>query len=192
MAMFQQSGSRDYNGLAMLPVGKWRLLTFVLAAACVVPSLSALIVEEREYHGKKVTCVHGGAWLAQTTIGVYSRARIYEQVFTGTVQSAVEITDTDKRLQITPDEVFLGDAAGEITATVNQACLPENLPEIKAGDKWLFYVRTKKYLHPEGKPAYITSDGLMVPFDGPSKPVSQAQNDICLLRHHSDNGSCVE
>jgi hypothetical protein len=158
----------------------------------VVPSLSALIVEDREYHGKKVRCIHGGAWITETRLGVYHRARIYEKVFTGTVQSAVEITDTDKRLEITPDEVFLGDAAGEITATVNQACLPENLPEIKAGDRWVFYLRTGKYLHPEANPPYISSDGLMVPFDSPSKPVSEAQNDICLLRHHSDNRNCME
>jgi hypothetical protein len=192
MAIFQQSCSRDYNGFAMLPVGKWRFLTFVLAAVCVVPSLSAVIVEEREYHGKRVTCVHGGAWIAQSAQGVYTRALGYEQVFTGTVQSVVEITDTDKRLEITPDEVLRGDAAGKITAIVNQACMPQNLPEIKAGDRWLFYLFAKRYLHPEANPPYITSDGLVLHFDSPSKPVSQAQNDICLLRHHSDSRGCIE
>jgi hypothetical protein len=76
---------------------------------------------------------------------------------------------------------------------VNQACLPENLPEIKAGDKWIFYLRTKKYLHPDAKTPYISTDGLIVVFDSPSKPVSQAQNDICLLRHHSDESErCAE
>jgi hypothetical protein len=153
-----------YNTEVMRSPRKRRLCVFILAVTCAVPFLSAVIVEEREYHGKRVKCVHGGAWIAETTLGVYSRARIYEQVFAGTVHSAVELTDTDKRLKITPDEVFLGDAAGEITAIVNQACLPENLPEIKAGDKWLFYLRTKRYLHPESKPPYITTDGLMVPF----------------------------
>jgi hypothetical protein len=176
----------------MLPVGIWRFLAFVLAAVCVVPSLSAVIVEEREYHGKKVTCVHGGAWIAQSAQGAYTRALGYEQVFTGTVQSVVELTDTDRRLEITPDEVFRGDAAGKITATVNQACMPQNLPEIKSGDRWLFYLITKRYFHREANPPYITSDGLMVHFDSPSKPVSQAQNDICLLRRQSDSRGCVE
>ncbi len=60
-------------------------------------------------------------------------------MFTGTVQSAIEISFTDRRLKIIPDEILFGDVAREITATVNQACLPENLPEIKAGDKWLFF-----------------------------------------------------
>jgi hypothetical protein len=177
----------------MLPSRKWRLLVFLLALAFRVPSLSALIIETRQYRGTQVQCVHGGAWLSETDLGVYSGARLYEQVFTGTVRSAVEITFTDKRLQIIPDEVFLGDVAGEITATVNQACLPENLPEIRAGDKWVFYLRTKKYLHPDAKTPYISTDGLIVVFDSPSKPVSQAQNDICLLRHHSDESeSCAE
>jgi hypothetical protein len=90
-------------------MGKLRLFTFVLAAAGVVPSLSAVISGTREYHGKKVTCLYGGASIAQHSLGVYSRARLYRQVFTGTVQSAVEITDTDKRLEVTPDEIFLGD-----------------------------------------------------------------------------------
>jgi hypothetical protein len=177
----------------MLPSRKWRLLVFLLALTFRVPSLSALIIETRQYRGTQVQCVHGGAWLSETDLGVYSGARLYEQVFTGTVQSVVEITFTDRRLQIIPDEVFLGDVAGEITATVNQACLPENLPEIKAGDKWIFYLRTKKYLHPDAKTPYISTDGLIVVFDSPSKPVSQAQNDICLLRHHSDESErCAE
>jgi hypothetical protein len=146
----------------------------------VVPSLSAVIVERREWHGKKIQSVHGGGWLfAPKTCGTQG----YERVFTGTVQSVTEISDTGRRLQIRPDEVFLGDFIGSVTATVNQACLTPNDPEIKAGDRWLFYLRTKQYLHPEGKTPYITTDGLEIPFDGPSKPLSQAQDDVAQLRH---------
>jgi hypothetical protein len=176
----------------MLPSRKWRLLVFILAAVSRVTSVYALVSETHHYRGTEVQCLHGGAWIFETRLGVYRRARLYEQVFTGTVQSVVEISFTDKRLQITPDEIFLGDVAGEITATVNQACLPENLPEIKAGDKWLFYLKTKRYLHPDAKPPVITSDGLMVVFDSPSKPVSEAEYDVCLLRLHSDlHSSCI-
>jgi hypothetical protein len=49
----------------------------------------------------------------------------YARVFTATVKSATEISDTDKRLELIPDEIFLG-SASEVTATVNQACLPLN------------------------------------------------------------------
>jgi hypothetical protein len=177
----------------MFPSRKWRPLVSLLAFSCLVPHLAAVVVEGRLYHGKMVQCVHGGAWISQRNLGGYSRALLYEeQVFTGTVQSAVEISFTDKRLQIVPDEISLGDVADEITATVNQACLPENLPEIKAGDKWLFFLRTKKYLHPDANPPYITTDGLMVDFESPAKPVSLAEYDICLLRLHSDlDESCI-
>jgi hypothetical protein len=177
----------------MLLSPKWRLLPFISLFLCVVPHLSAIVVEGRMYHGKQVQCVHGGAWISQRNMGAYSRARLYkEQVFTGTVQSAVEISSTDKRLQIIPDEILFGDVAREITATVNQACLPENLPEIKAGDKWLFFLRTKQYLHPAANPPYITTDGLMVDFESPAKPVSLAEYDICNLRRHSDLAeSCI-
>jgi hypothetical protein len=180
----------------MLPVmwsGQWRLLVFVSSFLCIAPHLSALVIEGRTYHGKRVDCVHGGAWISERNLGAYSRARLYkEQVFTGTVQSAIEISFTDKRLQIIPDEILFGDVAREITATVNQACLPENLPEIKAGDKWLFFLRTKQYLHPDANPPYITTDGLIVDFESPAKPVSLAEYDICNLRRHSDLAeSCI-
>jgi len=68
----------------------------------------------------------------------------YTRVFTGTVRSAVDVSDTEKRLELIPDEVFLGNTS-ELTATVNQECLAENQPEIQAGDQWLFYVRPKRY-----------------------------------------------
>jgi len=177
----------------VMPSRKLRVFVFILAFHCVVPYLSAVFVEGRLYHGKQVQCVHGGAWISERNMGAYSRARLYkEQVFTGTVQSAVEISLTDKRLQIIPDEILFGDVAREIIATVNQACLPENLPEIKAGDKWLFFLRTKQYLHPDANPPYITTDGLMVDFESPAKPVSLAEYDICNLRRRSDLAeSCI-
>jgi hypothetical protein len=171
---------------------KSQLPVLVLAFVCVAPRLFAVIVESRSYHGKKVQCVHGGAWVNQMQLGVYSEARLYDQVFTGTVQSAVEISLTDKRLQIIPDEIFLGDVAGDITATVNQACLPQDFPELKAGDKWLFFLQTRRQLHPDAKPPYISTDGLMVVSDSPSRPVSQAEYPICLLRLRSDlDESCI-
>lgn len=176
----------------MLPRRIYGLLSILMAFAFGAPLVPAVVVEGRWYHGQHVQCIHGGAWFSETQLGVYSRARLYEQVFTGTVQSAVEASFTDKRLEIIPDEVFLGDVSARVTATVNQACLPTNLPEIKAGDKWLFFARTKKYLHPDAKPPYITTDGLEVVFDSPAKPVLMAEYDVCLLRLHSDlDESCI-
>jgi hypothetical protein len=68
----------------------------------------------------------------------------YTRVFAGTVRSAVDVSETETRLELIPDEVFVGDTS-ELTASANQACFSENKPEIKAGDKWLFYVRPKRY-----------------------------------------------
>jgi len=146
-----------------------------------VPSLSAVIVEVREWHGKQIQCVHGGlGFFGPKPCGTLDYA--YERVFVGTVQSVTEISDTDRRLDITPDNVFLGDSKGPVTTTVNQACLTPNDPEIKAGDKWLFYLRTYRAFRTDGKPIYRTVQ-LEMPFDSPSKPLSQAQENIAQLRH---------
>jgi hypothetical protein len=99
-------------------------------------------------------------------------------VFTGTVQSAVEISDTDKKLQIIPDELFLGAPISEVTATVNQACLPKTQHEIQPGDKWLFYLQSDGFYRTDR-----TASELTLPFDSPSKPLSQAQDDVETLRH---------
>jgi|ERR1700683_43909 hypothetical protein len=34
-----------------------------------------------------------------------------------------------------------------VTATIMEACLPEDEPQLKVGDKWLFYIRPKPYAH---------------------------------------------
>ena len=160
----------------MLPPRKWRLPVFFLAATCLLPSLAAEIRETRVYHGKKVQCIHRG--FSMIGGGRVCGTQGYARVFTGTVRSAVEISDTDKRLQITPDEVFLGGPIGEVTATVDQACLPQNQPEIQPGDKWLFYLRSYGFPGTDG-----TASELFLPLDSPSKPLSQAQDDIETLRH---------
>jgi hypothetical protein len=123
-------------------------------------------VEVREYHGKKVTCVFSGLY---SSAGWVCDTQNYERVFSGTVKSAVEVGDFDKRLQLIPDEVFLGDPASEVTAITNQACLHT---EIEAGQKWLFYLSRDKQ-----------SNELVLPYGGRSKPIAQAQQDIVTLRH---------
>jgi len=142
---------------------KWQLGFVVLAVAGMVPSLSAVIVEIREYHGKQVSCLHSGLMGVAKGCGTARFAR----VFTGIVRSSFEVGDTDKRLEIVPDEVFVGDSS-EATAITNQACLHT---DIQAGDKWLFYL----YRDPK-------SDALVLGYDSPSKPTSEAEDDISMLR----------
>jgi hypothetical protein len=129
-----------------------------------VPSLSAVIVETREYHGKRVQCVHSGLRGVAKLCGTEGYAR----VFTGFVRSSVELGDTDKLLQLVPDEVFVGDSSGA-TVITNQECLGT---DIQAGDKWVFYL----YRDPR-------SDKLILSYDGPSKPITKAEDDVSMLRN---------
>jgi len=143
---------------------KWRVSLSALAIASLVPFLSGAIVEVREYRGKRVTCVHSGLMGVAKACGTHGYAR----VFTGTVRSAIDIGETEKRLLITPDEVFLGGSTDEVVAVTNQACLHT---EIQAGDKWLFYLFRD-----------AESDSLLLPYDSPSKPIIEADDDISRLR----------
>src|SRR5258708_7071075 len=147
----------------MTAIRKTRLGLACLAVAGMVSSLSAAIVERREYHGKQVQCVHGGLRGVAKQCGTEAYAR----VFTGFVNSSVEVGDTDKLLQVTPDEVFVGDSS-EAAVITNQACLNT---DIQAGDKWLFYLyRASK------------NDKLILSYDSPSKPITKAEDDISMLR----------
>jgi hypothetical protein len=101
----------------MLAKRKWRLVSVVLAVACMVPSLSAVIVEIREYHGKQVSCIHSGLRGVAKQCGTEG----YECVFTGFVRSSVEVGDTDKLLQLVPDEAFVGDSVCDSSLFVVRA-----------------------------------------------------------------------
>lgn len=144
----------------------WRLCLFLLATGSVGPVVSAQIYEGRRYHGRDIVCVHSG--IVQTN-GTSCGTIGYARVFTGTVRSAIDIGDTDKLLQLIPDEVFLGDPVTEVLAVTNQGCLRR---EIRAGEKWLFYLNRN-----------TKTDGLILGYDSPSKPITEAQADIERLRH---------
>jgi hypothetical protein len=75
--------------------------------------------------------------------------------------------------------VFLGPAT-EVTATVNQGCLPLNEPELKAGDRWLFYLQSPGFPGTEEK-----AKELVLPYDSRSGPVDSvsAREEISTLRH---------
>ena len=147
----------------MLAKRTWRVVLVVLAVASMALPLSAVIVEIRMYHGKQVQCIHSGLRGVAKQCGTEGYAR----VFTGIVSSSVEVGDTDKLLHLVPDEVFVGDS-NEATVITNQACLNA---DIQAGDKWLFYL----YRDPK-------SDKLILSYDGPSKPIANAEDDVSMLR----------
>jgi hypothetical protein len=130
-----------------------------------VPARSAQIIEMREYRGKEIACVRSGlsgfGRLCGTGAG-------YTYVFIGSVLSTVEISDAEQHLQITPEEVFLGNSVCELTVTTKQgACLPD----IQPGDEWLFYFQRDDKTH-----------SLLLAYGSPSKPASDAQENIAMLR----------
>src|SRR5262249_35579216 len=134
-----------------------------LAVACLAPSLSAVIVEAREYHGKRVVCVHSGL----RGVAEWCGTEGYSRVFIGIVRAGGGKGGTDKLLEIVPDEVFVGDSS-DAAAITNQACLHT---QIQVGDKWLFYLSRD-----------TKNDTLVLSYDSPSKPISDAEADVSMLR----------
>jgi hypothetical protein len=128
--------------------------------------LWAQIVESDGQGTKNATCTVAGSWSFARICG----ARAYARVFAGTVLSVTDIPGFNKRLELVTDVSFSGDNPGKVSAVVNQACMPPTLPPFRTGDKWLFYLQPGK-----------NADVFTLPFNGPSKPIAQAQTDIELL-----------
>jgi hypothetical protein len=129
----------------MLLSRQWRVCVFSLAATCVATSLSAQTRGPSEQPGKRVCPDRVGVG----PFSIFGRTQIcgtqgYAGVFAGTVASVVAISKTENRLELIPEEVFLGDPTSKVTATSHQWCLPGNQSEIKSGDKWLFYLLSSK------------------------------------------------
>lgn len=145
---------------------RFSLAIIVLGALiCAIPYASAQIIEDREYRGKKIMCMLSGLRGWGSPCGTDGN---YAYIFVGSVLSATEISDSEKLLQLMPQEIFLGDAASQLKVTTNQGdCLPEILP----GDQWLFYLwrddKTKE---------------LLLNYGSPSKPIADAQTAITTLR----------
>lgn len=85
------------------------------------------------------------------------------------------MNDSEKELQIVPDEVFKGEPTNPLIVRTSQgACLPE----LKVGDHWLFYLR-------KGSPIVLDFYGNI------SSPVADAQQRLETLRRLGtigDNG----
>lgn len=158
---------------------RWKETPWVLALT-LCSSISLCAQSDDVWHPKRArgVCILGGSsveGLNQWSIS----GQEYTRVLTGIIQSAEDISDTEKRLEILPGEVFVGDRSS-LSATVKSACLPDNVPDPKAGDEWLFFVSPKPYV--DEITHYIVTRGLQIPWESSSKPVSQAGEDIATLR----------
>lgn len=99
------------------------------------PRLGAQITELRDYHGKTISCMLSGLRGFAMPCGLDGD---YAYILIGSVLSVADESDDEKRLRLQPEEIFLGDPAGELTVTTNQG---DCLGEITPGDRWLFYLQ---------------------------------------------------
>lgn len=121
------------------------------------PRSSAQIMEERQFRGKTITCMLSGLQGWGRPCGTDGN---YAYILVGSVLSATEISETEKRLVLAPEEVFLGDPASQLTVITNQgACLPEILPR----DQWLFYLFRSD-----------TTKDLLLSYGTPREPIAGA------------------
>jgi hypothetical protein len=140
--------------------------------------LSSQVVEMREDKGKTISCGRSGLSAFDGSCPLDDDE--YTYIFTGTVLSAKDISDSDKRLEVTPHEIFRGAPASELTVVVEQ---DDCLPELRVGEEWLFYLQSDKQAH-----------SLALAYGSLSKPIAEAQQEISTLRRMiamSDSGLIV-
>jgi hypothetical protein len=131
----------------------------------VVGSAAAQITELREVDGKMIACTRSGLMSDLNDCGI--RSDWYAYVFVGSITAIVPANKDEKKLQITPEEVFHGEPPSPLTVLTSQG---ECLPKMAVGDRWLFFLRQKP-----GKP-------IVLDYGGDSLPLAQAQKQIETLR----------
>jgi hypothetical protein len=96
----------------------------------------AQIITVEQIGDKTFVCMHSGLTSDLKDCG--TRADWYSYVFVGSISGIASIEGDEKALQIVPEEVFLGTPPIVLTVLTSQApCLPD----LKVGDRWLFYLR---------------------------------------------------
>src|ERR1700693_1964358 len=90
----------------------------LVPALCFLPTLisssASAQLEGHDYHSKQIFCDIRGR---EGSCGIGDG---YEAVLIGTVLSVTETANSEKRLQLMPEEVFSGTVAGSLTVTTDQ------------------------------------------------------------------------
>lgn len=122
-------------------------------------------VELGDIEGKDLECFHGGGMWDLDDCGFNSES--YDYVLVGSISAIVPADKDEKKIQITPEEVFHGEPPAPLTVLTSQGPCE---PKFAVGDRWLFV------LHQEpGQPIVLDT------WAG-SRPVSNAQLQIDILR----------
>lgn len=149
------------------PMSFQRILAALIVALSCIGSASAQLLGEITIGNKTFTCVHSGLMSDLNDCGVQSSW--YTYVFVGSISSITPAKGDEKRIQVVPEEVFHGAPASPLTVLTSQApCLPE----LAAGDRWLFFLRKE-----DGKPIVLDFYG------NDSRPVAHAQEQLETLRN---------
>jgi hypothetical protein len=150
-----------------------RSFASLAVAICSVHVAAAQILTAKTVNGREIECAQSGLWSGIKDCGKEPDWNTY--VFIGSISavSPAPITgDSDQAfpeedVTAIPEEIFLGKPPNPITVRTNQALCG---PKIAVGDRWLFYIRDDKRTFS------------MDVWAGKSRPVSEAQDDIRILR----------
>jgi Carboxypeptidase regulatory-like domain len=142
-----------------------RCIAMLSAVVCGLGFAKAQIIEFREVDGKAIQCMHSGLMSDLNDCGPKSW---YTYVFVGYISAIIPADKDEKRVEITPEEVFHGEPPIPVTVLTQQgACLPP----LAAGDRWLFFLRKE-----DNTPILLDYYG------NDSRPVADAQEQIETLR----------
>jgi hypothetical protein len=128
---------------------------------------SSQITEIRTYNGKEIGCTRSGLFGFGRSCGT----QFYEDVFVGTILSIKQVSYWEMDLTLRPEEIFKGAPSTPLNITTNQGIC---LPEMHAGDRWLFYLQRDK-----------ESGNLLSAYGSGSGPVANEQEAIDGLRRLS-------
>jgi hypothetical protein len=141
------------------------LLLFSLST----PASGQTTTHSPKYYHKWLDCTVGGGLRGfSSSCGIMNN---YAYIFVGSIISATQISDIEKRLQLQPHEMFLGNAPDELTVITSRA---DCLQEIKPGDEWLFYLSSDR-----------TTKQLVLEYGSPSGPIGDRTEPITMLRRLS-------
>jgi Carboxypeptidase regulatory-like domain len=143
---------------------RWVLAIQLLMFLAFGPA-AAQITELREIDGKMIACTRSGLWSDLNDCG--TQKDWYAYVFVGSITTIVPANKDEKKLQITPEEVFQGEPMSPLTILTSQG---ECLPKMAVGDRWLFWLRQEP-----GKP-------IVLGYGGGSLPLAEAEKQIETLR----------
>jgi hypothetical protein len=150
----------------MIPVRKLRVsraASFATVIALTLPAYSQ-VVEMVSHDGKTYACQRSGIMGAANSCGTQN----YDVVVVGTILSVKPAYDSQIAIVLKTEEIFKGEQAPKIDILTSQ---PNCFPDLRAGDRWLFYLLLDK-----------ETDALTLAFGSGSGPVAQQKASVDRLR----------